>query len=355
MDMSTAHIRGWAPAAAGTLLVALGVFLLLAALGVGAGRRAVTSSADTQTPLAIYEERTPHVLSSVIVTGVQGGVQGAEIPLSQLPPLSAGVFTAPIAAYKAYAVQQVSLAEREIGALRTSLMANDRNGAEEAWRAAYGDYLRLGGVYLTGQLATLNRAIDGTPGGLSGGVDSPEFTGFHRIEYGLWTNAPLQPLLAVATHLESELGALRRTLPGVAITPLEYATRTHEILEDALRDLLSGVDVPWSGEGVVATAAGLGATKELVSTLRPVLKGREGVITLLEAQLPALAATLSSLAASHGGRLPTNAQLSQAQAASLDGAVGAALEALAQVPGALETEAPSPAPKIPAGDLRTDP
>ena len=64
---------------------------------------------------------------------------------------------------------------------------------------------------------------------------------------------------------------LRRDLPSVSITPLEYATRAHEILEDAQRDLLSGADVPWSGEGLLATDAGLEATKEVVSTLRGLL------------------------------------------------------------------------------------
>lgn len=59
----------------------------------------------------------------------------------------------------------------------------------------------------------------------------------------------------------------------MSITPLEYATRAHEILEDAVRDLLSGAAVPWSGEGVLATAAGVEATEEVISTLRPVLGG----------------------------------------------------------------------------------
>ena len=50
---------------------------------------------------------------------------------------------------------------------------------------------------------------------------------------------------------------LAAVLPHAPLTPLEYATRAHEILEDAMRDLLSGTDVPWSGEGVLATDAGL--------------------------------------------------------------------------------------------------
>ena len=59
------------------------------------------------------------------------------------------------------------------------------------------------------------------------------------------------------------------------ITPLEYATRSHEIVEDAQRDLLSGMDVPWSRQGVLGTAAGLAATEEVFHTLEPLLSGRE--------------------------------------------------------------------------------
>ena len=251
------------PAAAGATLVAFGVYLLLGVFGLGAGARVVTSSAGAQTPFATYEERTPHVLSSVIVTGVQGGVRGAsETPPSQLPPLPVHTFAAPVSEYLSYAGRQVELAERQIPTLEQALASNDRTGAQEAWRAAYEDYLRLGGTYLTGQLATLNQEIDGNAAGLTGGVASPKFTGFHRIEYGLWTETAPQTLRPLAVRLGADLHKLRGTLRQVTITPLEYATRTHEILEDAVRDLLSGVDVPWSDEGVVATAAGLEATEE---------------------------------------------------------------------------------------------
>ena len=38
-----------------------------------------------------------------------------------------------------------------------------------------------------------------------------------------------------------------------------------------MRDLLSGTDVPWSGEGVLGASAGLAATRELLRTLSPLL------------------------------------------------------------------------------------
>ena len=51
--------------------------------------------------------------------------------------------------------------------------------------------------------------------------------------------------------------SLKHTLPRSEIDPLDYAARAHEILEDAQRDLMSGIQVPWSGAGVLGTAAGV--------------------------------------------------------------------------------------------------
>ena len=162
--------------------------------------------------------------------------------------------------------------EAQIARLERALQANDRAAAQEAWRGAYARYLRLGAVYLAGEVATLNQAIDGIPGGLEGGAASPEFSGLHRIEYGLWgTDQPSALLPWRATSSTSMSASCASLLPHVAITPLEYATRAHEILEDAARDLLSGTDVPWSGEGVLGTYAGCEATKEIIQTLRPLL------------------------------------------------------------------------------------
>jgi hypothetical protein len=131
--------------------------------------------------------------------------------------------------------------------------------------------------------------------------------------------------------------------------------RAPTILEDAVRDLLNGADVPWSGEGVLGTASGVAATTEVIKTLAPVLKSREGVLPVVNAQLGSLRTTLASLEAQHGGRLPVNLQLTQIQSERLSASIGETLEALAQVPGALETTATQPVPSIPRSDARIVP
>ncbi|HTA98336.1 MAG TPA: EfeM/EfeO family lipoprotein [Solirubrobacteraceae bacterium] len=347
----------WATTAIAAVFVALGAFLTVTALGVGRHHaQPVASAPYTLTPFATYEARAPHVLSTTVVNSAQGAVQGAgATPPSVLPPLPASAFNGPTAQYRAYAVGQLGLMESQVKHLESALAANDRTGAQEAWRAVYVRYLRLGAVYLVGPLATLNQAIDGNAGGLPGGTASPQFAGLHRIEYGLWTSAQPRTLLSQARQLNLNVRRLRGVLGKVSIEPLEYATRAHEILEDAARDLLSGADVPWSQEGVLATNAGLQATEEVIATLRPLLMGRENTIPIVKTELAALRSVIASLAAAHGGSLPSNTQLTQAQAELLDGTLGGTLEALSQVPGSLETELPQQIPQIPKHDARIAP
>jgi iron uptake system EfeUOB component EfeO/EfeM len=307
--------------------------------------------------LATYTERAPHVISQLTLEqGVQAGVSGApSAPHADLAPVSPASFSAPIAAYRVFGGRQLGLMQGQIAQLQHALSAGDRTGAQNAWRDAFVDYLKLGAVYLQGPIAGLNQAIDGNSGGLVGGSASPRFSGLHRLELGLWTGERLQSLVPWAKRLRVDVARLRVLLPHVQIAPLDYATRAHEILEDAVRDLLSGTDVPWSGEGVLGTAAGIDATSEVISTLRPLLIPRDAVLPAVDAQLRVLQAAMASIKAAHGGRLPTNAQLTQQQSELLNSAIGGALEALAQVPGALEA-APTPATaQIPRRSARTDP
>ena len=269
--------------------------------------------------------------------------------------MPAAAFRAPVTAYRAYSGGRLRLMQGEIAKLESALAAGDRSAAQTAWLGAYAYYLNLGAVYLEGPISDLNDAIDGTPGGLPGGVSSPQFSGLHRIEHGLWTAAPLASLRPWARKLSRDVAGLQKMLPGVEIDPLDYATRAHEILEDAMRDQLSGTDAPWSGAGVLGTSAGVVATTEVMKTLAPVLQNRESVMSTVAADLTGLRSTLASLARAHGGSLPTTGQLTQMQSEQLDGSIGQALEGLAQVPGALETSTAPVIPQIPANDRRIDP
>jgi len=356
-------LRARAAIALAALAVVIAVAVVLSSGASEPSRAAVATRGSTTaaatygpTPLARYKEGVPHVASALNVYAYQGQVRGApSTPPDELGPVSPSAFRAPVAAYRTFSAGRLHLMQGEIAKLQAALQAGNRSAAQAAWRGAYAYYLNLGAVYLEGPISDLNQAIDGTPGGIPGGVSSPRFSGLHRLEYGLWTGAPLASLDPWTRKLAADVTKLARLLPGVPIDPLDYATRAHEILEDAVRDQLSGTDAPWSGAGVLGTSAGLVATTEVVRTLAPVLGVREGVLPTVKADLSSLRSTLASIDSAHGGTAPTTSQLTQLQAEHLDGSLGQALEGLAQVPGALETTPTPVVPKIPASAVRIDP
>lgn len=352
----------WLVGLGGAVVAAVVLLVVLTGPGDKPASASTTASATQHPgapqprPLATYSEHVPHVASQLNVYGYQGSVKGApSVPPETLKPLTPASFVRPVAQYRAYSGRQLELMQTQIARLRDALRSGDRSAAEDAWRGAYGDYMRLGAVYLEGPLSTLDQAIDGSPGRLQRGTASPRFTGLHRIEYGLWAGRPVASLEPYASRLADDVAKLRKLLPHVQIDPLDYATRAHEILEDAVRDLLSGTDVPWSGAGALGTESGLMATQEVIRTLSPLLQYRESVLGVVNTQLDALSSTLSSLKADHGGTLPSNSELTATESERLDASVGEALEALAQVPGALETSYTPAIPKIPADQKRIDP
>jgi hypothetical protein len=259
---------------------------------------------------------------------------------SDLDPLPARYFNRPVAQYLRYAVSWSGRLGGAMATLTDRLRAGDRAGAERAWTTAFSDYLRLGAVYnlLPGNL---NDRLAQVPTDLNDG----HFTGLHRIEKGLWQGAPPRSLVPVAQAISGAIPTLKRTLPHTSIEPVDYAARAHEILEDAQRDLMSGTQVPWSGEGVLGTAAGVSATDELVHTLVPLMQGRDNTLVQVQNWLIQLHAALNATRR-HDGSYPTLSQLTTAQHERIDGTLAGALGALQEIPGTVETTALPTIPTI---------
>ena len=297
-------------------------------------------------------------LSKVYGTNIPASRYGTEIAdledegtnlageqVSELSPIPSSEFARPESEYRAYAQRWITNAVIGASSLGRALVAGNRAAAKRAWGVAWSDYLRLGAVY--GLFAEQNQAIDGIPGALPGGTSDPRFVGLHRIEMGLWAGQSLASLIGYDKLLRGDLERLHGVVAHVTFTPLEYATRSHEIIEDAQRDLLSGMDVPWSQQGLLGTAAGLAATEEVFHTLEPLVSGRENTEGEVRVELLMLSGLLASISHRHHGAYPSLTELGSYEHEQLNGYVAGALSALEQMPGVLETEARRPVPKLP--------
>jgi iron uptake system EfeUOB component EfeO/EfeM len=346
-------------------LLVLGAIVVLAAFtflgsalapdGTSKARRfsvSETAAKSAPNPLAgrlskVYGTNIPASRYGTEVADLEDeGTNLAGEQVSELSPLPASDFTAPENEYRAYAQRWISNALAAAASLARALAAGQRTAAQRAWEATWSDYLHLGAVY--GLFAEQNQAIDGTPGVLPGGASDPHFVGLHRIEMGLWTGESLHSLIGYDKLLEADLARLHSVVARARFTALEYATRSHEIIEDAQRDLLSGMDVPWSGQGVLGTAAGLAATEEVFHTLEPLVSGRENTEGEVRSELLLLKGVMGSIGRRHHGVYPSLSELGSYEHEQLNGYVAGALSALQQMPGVLETEARRLVPKLPA-------
>jgi hypothetical protein len=352
------------PGRLGGLALFVGV-LVVVALGVFLGSALAPSHSDGQSGGGVASEGPAHVdnplagrITKVVGANASAAHYGEEVAalenfeenlagekISDLSPIPPARFKQPVKEYKAYAHVWIGRTIAGAKALEATLAGGSRADAQRAWEKAWGDYMHLGADY--GLFGDLEEELDGTGGGPQASAEDPDFVGFRRLEWGLWTGRPLGSLTPYTHRLIHDLNRLRAAVPGVEIDALNYATRGHEIIEDAQRDLMSGMDVPWSHQGVLGTAAALASVEEVFHTLKPLLSGRENTEGEVENWLLRLHKLFDSMR-DHGS-YPTLTQIGEREHEQFNGYVAGALGALQMVPSTLETELYKAPPSIGRG------
>ena len=228
----------------------------------------------------------------------------------------------------------------QTGALAADIREGDLAAARNAWLTAHLTWERLGSAY--GMFDSYDDEIDGTPFGLPGGVSDPGFTGFYRLEYGLWHGQSAAELTEAASQLAVNVRALRTAWPGIELPTTQavgdLALRTHEILEDAMQNQLSGRDDFGSGTTLATLAAGIDATRAQLGILRPYLAARYPQTQALYSSLDQLRRLVDGEKTSTGWT--SASKLSTGQRERLDAAAGQTVELLAPIPVIFEQERP---------------
>jgi high-affinity iron transporter len=248
-------------------------------------------------------------------------------------PLAESELRPPLAAYRRYVDRGLAALQGQTARLRADLAAGDTRAARADWLTAHLTYSSLGAAY--GTFADYDSRIDGRDDGLPGGADDPAFTGFHRIEHGLWHGASAAALLPYADRLAGDVTALRKAFPTQDFDPSDLPLRSHEILENTLQFELTGDTDEGSGSNLATADANLAGTRELLTVLRPLITARApGRLPVVDADIARLQALLD---AAHKGAAWTPVErLDTIARARIDGATGQLLEDLAPIPDLLE-------------------
>ena len=251
-------------------------------------------------------------------------------------PVTLKELTPPNDLYQKYAAAQLTDLAADVKKLQQDLRKNDIAQAKKDWLPAQQAWERVGASY--DSFGDLGLAVDGLAGGLPDGVNDQGFAGLHRLEYGLWAGQPAKELLPVASVLAKNVVTVQRNLTtdDLAGDPTQLPLRVHEIIEDALRDHLSGVDDYAAGAAYAMTYADTQVDRVVLGDEAALINARDpGLVATAEAEENTLDRALLATRTS-GGQWQSLTAVTLGQRQHVDAAVGALLETLAIVPDLLE-------------------
>jgi iron uptake system EfeUOB component EfeO/EfeM len=279
-------------------------------LDVGSGRYAFR---------CLFEDTGPVTGSTVTVRGHAKGF-GATVPVTF------NDLVAPAKQYQAYTEAGLKTLLGQAGTLARDVQQGNLTAARRDWLTAHLTYETLGAAY--DAFGNFDDEIDGRADAL--GVNNPKWTGFYRLEYGLWHGQSAHELTRYASLLVTNVRSLLATWPTMEIPLIDVGLRTHEILENALEFQLTGHDDYGSGTTLATTLANIAGTRELLSLLHPLLATRYSGLPAVYTWLNRLQTLLEAEHRPDGTWVPVS-QLSQSARQAIDAACGQVLEELAPI------------------------
>jgi iron uptake system component EfeO len=262
------------------------------------------------------------------ITGPSVRVSGHVREAPAIVPVTENDLITPARECHAYITAGLRVLARQTWALAAAIRVGDLASARTAWLPAHLTYERLGAAY--GTFGDFDARIDTRADGLAGGVHDPHFTGFYRVEYGLWHGQSAQQLTGPAVRLLHDVLALQAAFPAMEVDPLDVGLRTHEILENALQFQLSGHDDYGSGTTLATTAANITGTRELLLILHPILAVRYQGLPAVSTWLNRLQRLLDAQQRPDGHWTPVS-KLTSASRLQIDAAASQSLQELAPI------------------------
>lgn len=262
-----------------------------------------------------------------VMTGPAVTIAGPAGPRG-VRPVTSNDLAGPIDVYKAAVTAGIDRLGTYVTALDQAVTSGDRTAARRRWLTAHLEYERLGAAY--DAFGDTGEAINGLPDGLAGGASDPEFTGFHRIEAGLWGTEAMPALAAYTRKLAGDVTTLRSEFTESQLEPRDFVLRAHEILEDTLHKELTGRTDRGSGSMLATARANVDGTRTVLAALRPVMASRYPGLGAAETKLTAFANLLDASRTPAGAWRPVTA-LSATERQRINAGIGDVLERLAPI------------------------
>ncbi|MCF1708278.1 iron uptake system protein EfeO [Tabrizicola sp. J26] len=210
-------------------------------------------------------------------------------------------FVGPLAEYRVYLSRRASSLVKATASLSDRIAANDLDGARAAWIEAREPWRQMAPV--AGRMGDLVNRMDPLAIYLQGQESDPAFTGFHRIEYGLWSQNSTDGLAPVALALAADAVDLQARIKALEVSPADLSANAADLAR-RVADQAAGGQTPYSQTDLAEFAADLDGITKSAMLVDPFVAAADPVTSAaLHQAIEATQATLASFAV--GGAYPS--------------------------------------------------
>lgn len=183
-------------------------------------------------------------------------------------------FIGPLSEYRVYLSTQSSALIRAVNDLQQAIESGDLAQAQQAYAPARAAYQRIAPA--AQRLAELDNAINARADYFEKREQDPGFSGFHRIEFGLFSQKSVEGLTPVVQKLQSDIATLKQQLLAQSIAPEQLASMIVRSMRSLAEIRSNGEEERYSHIDVTGFAANLEGTRKVIELLRPLLAKTSG-------------------------------------------------------------------------------
>ncbi|MFT3972992.1 MAG: imelysin family protein [Amaricoccus sp.] len=177
-------------------------------------------------------------------------------------------FIGPLSEYQVYLNRRAGELIEATATLSQAVAAGDLDGARAAWLDARQPWRQMAPVI--GRLGDVVNSMDPLADYLEKREADPGFTGFHRIEYGLWAQGSTDGLAPVAATLAAEASTLKDRLKQVKLAPGDLAANA-AALAGRVVDQATASQAPYSHSDLAEFSADLDGIAKSARLVQPLV------------------------------------------------------------------------------------
>ena len=237
----------------------------------------------------------------------------------------------PIANYKLYVAEHTAKLVENTGKFAEAIKSGDIARAKALYAPTRVDYEMIEPI--AELFSDLDVSIDARADDYEKGEKDPAFTGFHRLEYGLWETGNTDGLAGDADRLLADVKDLNQRIADLTFPPETVVGGAAALMEEVAATKISGEEDRYSHTDLWDFKANFDGSRKIFELVRPLLARDADFVSKVSDNFQTVDETLSKYASGDG--YETYDKLTDADRTVLAASVNTLAEDLATLRGKL--------------------